>query len=49
VREDTLAAGDTFSIVQCTVGLRSDVRSKVASILPFAKEKYRPDGKTCTL
>jgi len=48
VREDTLAAGDAFCIVQCAEGLRADLRSKAAPILPFAKEKYRSNGKTCT-
>jgi hypothetical protein len=46
VREDTLAAGDAFYIVPCRVALRADLRAKAATILPFAKGKYRPNGKT---
>jgi hypothetical protein len=41
VREDTLAAGDAFCIVQCTVGLRADLRAKTATILPYAKKKIQ--------
>jgi len=48
MREDKLAAGDAFSIAQCAVGLRADLRSKAAPILKFAKEKYRTNGKACT-
>jgi hypothetical protein len=45
VREDTLAAGDAFCIVHCTVGLRAALGTESATILPYAKEKYRPNGE----
>ena len=49
VSEDTVAVGAALCTVHCTVGLRADVRAKCATILPFAKGKYRPNGETVTL
>jgi hypothetical protein len=51
VCEDTLAAGDGFCFVQCTVGLLADLMANAATVLQLAQiiVDNSAKGKTRTL